>query len=150
MTGMTQHRRLQNPELIFSILLTLRLIDSPVISFSFESNQIISEQVYKNRRRKKVLTGSMRKRDECSESEYSDFPYRDIVPENGENNIEITSIYKYNEIYLLFKRSIKYFSIDFGQEVLRVRRNQKDSVVNELTCPADDTLVELSCLSQQK
>ena len=126
MTGMTQHRRLQNPELIFSILLTLRLIDSPVISFSFESNQIISEQVYKNRRRKKVLTGSMRKRDECSESEYSDFPYRDIVPENGENNIEITSIYKYNEIYLLFKRSIKYFSIDFGQEVLRVRRDRND------------------------
>jgi ribosomal protein L21 len=44
-------------------------MDSPVISFSFESNQKISEQICKNRRRKKVLTGSMRQRDEHSEKQ---------------------------------------------------------------------------------
>ena len=44
-------------------------MDSPVISFSFESNQKISEEICENRRRKKVLTGSMRKRDEHSEEQ---------------------------------------------------------------------------------
>ena len=77
----------------------------------------------------------MRKRDECSKSKYSDFPYRGIVPENVENSIEITSIYKYNELYLLFKRSIKYFSVDFGQEVWRVRRDRNDHAQNKQPKP---------------
>ena len=66
---------------------------------------------------------------------YSDFPYRGIVPVNGENNIEITSIYKYNELYLLFKRAIEYFSLDFGQEVLRVRRDRNDPSQNKQPKP---------------
>ena len=80
-------------------------MDSPVISFSFESNQKISEQVYKKPKTKESFDREYEKARWMFQKQYSDFPYRGIVPENGENSIEITSIYKYNKLYLLFKKN---------------------------------------------